>query len=261
MTEAASLAGALDQPGDVGDGERRVAGGHHAEVGDERGEGVVGDLGSGPRDRGDQARLPGAGVADQADVGDDLELEHDLQLVTGLAEEREPGSLALGAGERGVAEPTAAALGDHELGAGADEVGEQLARGGGHHGAVGDREHQVGAVAAAAVGAGPVATVLGPAVRAVVVVQQRGHVGVDAQDHRPAGSAVAAVGATERLELLTMDRRDAVAAPPRGDVQRHPVDERRHCHGAAPEMDAKGGPGSRGRPSSGPRRSTPTGRC
>ena len=99
----------------------------HAEVGDQRGERVVGDLGPGPRDRGDQARLAGAGEADQPDVGDHLELEHDLELVARLAEQREPGRLALGAGERGVAQAAATALGDDELGAGADEVGEHLA--------------------------------------------------------------------------------------------------------------------------------------
>ena len=230
VAQPAALARALDQAGHVGHGERGVAGGDHTEVGDQRRERVVGDLGARPRDRGDQARLAGARVADQADVGDDLELEHDLQLVAGLAEEREAGRLALGAGQRRVAEAAAAALGDDELGAGADQVGEQLARGGGHHGAVGDRQHQVGAVGAAAVGAGTVAAVLGRAVGAVVVVEERGHVGVDPEDHRAARAAVAAVGAAERLELLTMDRGDAVAAPPRGDVQRHPVDERRHGH-------------------------------
>ena len=159
VAEAAALAGALDQAGHVGDGERRVAGGDHAEVGDQRRERVVGDLGPGPRDRGDQAGLAGAREADQADVGDDLELEHDLELVAGLAEQREAGGLALGRGQRGVAEAAAAALGDDELGAGADQVGEHLALRVGDHGAVGDREHQVGAVAAVAVVAGAVAAV------------------------------------------------------------------------------------------------------
>ena len=138
--------------------------------GHQGGERVVGDLGPGPRDRGDQAGLAGAGEADQADVGDDLELEHDVELVAGLAEQREAGRLALGRGQRGVAEPAAPALGDDQLGAGADQVGEDVAPRVGDDGAVGDREHQVGAVAAVAVGAGAVAAVLGPALRAVVVV-------------------------------------------------------------------------------------------
>ena len=81
-----------------------------------------------------------------------------------------PGALRLERRQRGVAEATATALGDHQLGAGADQVGEDGAVAAGDDGAVGDREHQVGAVAAVAVAAGAVATVLGLAVRAVVVV-------------------------------------------------------------------------------------------
>jgi hypothetical protein len=48
--------------------------------------------------------LPGAGEPDQPDVGDDLELEHDLELVAGLAEQREAGALRLLQAQRGVAE-------------------------------------------------------------------------------------------------------------------------------------------------------------
>jgi hypothetical protein len=48
VTEPTSLAGALDEAGNVGDGVRRAAGRHHAEVGHEGGERVVGDLGSCP---------------------------------------------------------------------------------------------------------------------------------------------------------------------------------------------------------------------
>jgi hypothetical protein len=64
----------------------------------------------------------------------------------------------------------------------------------------------------------------------VVVVDQRGDVGVDAEDHRPARTAVAAVGTAERLELLAVHRGYAVAAPARCDVQRHLVDERGDGH-------------------------------
>src|SRR4051794_12008636 len=202
VAEAAALAGALDQAGDVRDGEGGLAGGDDAQVGDQGGEGVVGDLGTGPRDRGYQAGLAGAREADEADVGDHLELEDDLELVAGLAEQGEAGSLALAAGQRGVAEPSTAALSDHQLGARADQVGEDLAAPVGDHGPVGHRQHQVGAVAPAAVTAGTVAAVLGAAAGAVVVVDQGGHVGVDAQDHRAAGSAGAAGGAAERLGVF-----------------------------------------------------------
>ena len=162
VAEAAALAGALDQAGHVGDGERRVAGGDHAEVGHQRGERVVGDLGPGPRDRGDQAGLAGAREADQADVGDDLELEDDLELVAGLAEQREAGGLALGArpaprcrGRRGRPAATTSSVPAPTRSA------RTLPARVGDDGAVGDRQHQVGAVGAVAVGAGAVAAVLG----------------------------------------------------------------------------------------------------
>ena len=55
VAETASLAGALDETGHISDGERGLAGHHDAQVRDQRGEGVVGDLGLGCRDRRDQA--------------------------------------------------------------------------------------------------------------------------------------------------------------------------------------------------------------
>jgi hypothetical protein len=48
VAETAALAGTLDEARHVSDGERRVAGGDHAEVRDQRRERVVGDLGTGP---------------------------------------------------------------------------------------------------------------------------------------------------------------------------------------------------------------------
>ena len=145
-----------------------------------------------------------------------------------------PGTeLVIAEGGRGVAEPAAAALGDHQLGAGADHVGEQVALRIGDHRAVGDREDQVAAVAAVLVVPRPVAAGLGAALGAVVVGQQRGDVRVDPEDHRATGAAVAAVGAAERLELLTVDGRHAVPAAAGADVQRHPVDEGGDSHGCS----------------------------
>jgi len=69
-------------------------------------------------------------------------------------------------------------------------------------------------------------------VRLVVVVDQRGHVGVDTQHDVAAVSAVAAVRAAERLELLPVHGGDPVAAVAGGDVQRHAVDERGDRHAA-----------------------------
>ena len=226
VAETAALAGALDQAGHVGHGEGDVTADDDAEVGDQRGERVVGDLGPGARDRGDQRRLAGARVADQADVGDDLELEGDGAFGAVLAEQGEAGGLARGGGERRVAETAATALGDDQLGLGSGQVGEALAGVGvGDHGPVGDRQHDVVAV-------GPVLVVAAAGLAAgrapvglAVVVDERGHVGVDAEDDGTAVTAVAAVGAAERLELLAVDGGAAVPAVPAEGVQRHLVDE------------------------------------
>ena len=79
QAEALALARAGDEAGHVGDGEDRVAGGDHAEVGHQRREGVVGDLGPRGRHRGDQRGLAGAREPDERDVGDALELEDDVE--------------------------------------------------------------------------------------------------------------------------------------------------------------------------------------
>ena len=55
--------------------------------------------------------LPALGEADQADVGDDLELEGDGPGLALLAQQGEAGCLAAGRGEGGVAEAAATAAG------------------------------------------------------------------------------------------------------------------------------------------------------
>ena len=77
VTEAPALRGPFNEPGDVGDNELRgVAGSrgpvthaHHAEIGNERGEGVVRDLGTSGRDSRDQRGLAHVGKTDQRHVG------------------------------------------------------------------------------------------------------------------------------------------------------------------------------------------------
>ncbi len=229
--EAATVRGSLDEAGYVGDDEGRVAGRDHAEVGDQRGERVVGDLGPGPRDRRDERGLAGAREADQADVGDDLQLEPYLELVARLAQQREAGRLALGGGERGVAEPTATSGGDHQRRAVAHQVGQHVAVRVLDQRAVGDGEDEVLAVATVLVVAGALAAVLGATLRAVVVVDEGRHAGVDLEDDRAALPTVAPVGAAERLELLTVHRGHTVATSSGCEVQRDVVDERGDGHG------------------------------
>ena len=133
------------RPGHVGDREHDLAGADHAEVGHQRGERVVGDLGPGRGQRGDQRRLAGAREADQPDVGHGLELEHEVDDLAGEAEQGEAWGAAARRRQRGVAETAAAAGRGDEPGPGADQVGQHLAVRRGHDGAVGDRELDVAA--------------------------------------------------------------------------------------------------------------------
>ena len=133
--EPLALARALDEAGHVGDGEADVAGLHDAEVRVERREGVVGDLRARGRDRGDEARLAGGREADERDIRDGLQLEDDIALPAGRAEQREAGRLALRVRERRVAETADAAGCDDEAHAGLDHVDERLAGGVLDHGA------------------------------------------------------------------------------------------------------------------------------
>jgi hypothetical protein len=248
QAQAPAGRGARDEAGDVGHGERDVAGADHTQVGHQRGERVVGDLRPGCRHRGDQRRLAGRGEPDQPDVGDALELDDGVERLAGLAEQREARRLAPGVGQRGVAEAALAAVGEDDAGAGADEVGDHLAVRGADHGAGRDVQHAVLAAGAVPVAALAGAAVAGLLVRPVVEVQQRVHVGVDLQDDVAPVAAVPTVGATERLVLLPVDRGHAVPAVAGGDVDDHAVDESGHVRAASPTCLSSATSARAGRP-------------
>ena len=228
MAQAPALAGARDQSRHVGHDELDVTGFDHAEVRDQRGERVVGDLRPGRGHRRDQGGLAGAGEADQPDIGHRLQLEDEAALLPRLALEREPGRLAPRAREGRVPEAAPAARGGHEAGADAEQVGQHLAAGGLDLGPVRHRDDQVGTVGAGAVGALALPAVGGPADRAAVEVEQGGRTRVHLQDHVAAAPAVAPVRAAQRLELLPVNRGAAVSAVAGLHPQRDPVGELRH---------------------------------
>ena len=138
-----------------------------------------------------------------------------------LAEQRKPGGLATLGRQRRVSQSAGAPWRDDPARAVTDEV-DDLA----HQRRVvttvpsGTGEDEVLTFGAAAVAALPGFAVTGLAVRAVVVVEQRGHVAVDDQDDVTAASTVTAVGSAEGLELLAMDGRAPVATASTRDVSR-----------------------------------------
>ena len=221
-----ALGCALDQPGDVRDGVGHVTGHHDSQVGHQRGEGVVRDLGAGPGDGRDQGRLPGARKPDQTDVGHHLQLQLQQPALTLLPQQREAGGLARGGSQRRVAQTTLPARGSDELLALTDQVGQVFAGGGvGDDGADGDGQDDVIGPGTVLVVALAGRTVGGLPHGLAVVVHQGGLRFVGAEAHRPPVPAVAPVRTPEWFELLAAHRGDAVPTVACLDGELDAVDE------------------------------------
>ena len=203
----------FDQAGDVRHDEALVVDADDAEVRLERGEGVIGDLGSRRRDRREQGGLAGVGVADQADVGDDLQLQLDVALLPRLAAGGELRRALHRRGEVHVAQAALAAAGDHHPLAVLQHVRQQLAaRHVSHHRPDGDGDGDVRPGPAVALGraAGFARLALEDALEAEGEQGVLGAVALDV-DAAPA-PAVAAVRAAAGDELLAAHVHRPVAA-------------------------------------------------
>lgn len=231
VAESGALVRALDEAGNVGDDEGFLIGsfadGNDAEVGLECGEGVVGDFGFGRRDARDEGGLADVGVADDADIGEDLELEAEGELFAGVAHFMLARSLVGGRGEVLVAAAAAAGAGDDDALVGMLEVVDEVA---GFlvvdHCADGDLEDDVVSVATGAVGTHAVLAALGAMERVVAEV----HEGVVAlggfHDDVAAAAAVSTGGAATRNEFFSAEGHTAVTTvtgfdPDFGFVDKH----------------------------------------
>ena len=227
--EADALVGALEEPRDVGEDHavarraRLLARVPDAEVGRDGGERVVGHLGLRARRRREQRRFAGVRAADEADVGEELELEQQPPLGAGLAHLREPRRRVARRLERGVAAAAAAAARDAQRLAVRHELAHQppallVADDGA-------RRHADGAVAPALA----VPRLAHPALpfrRAEVhLLPQRVQPLVALEDDGAAAPAVAAARPHLRLVLLAAEGDAAVAAVARGDVDPRAVEE------------------------------------
>ena len=215
--EAGAEVGAFDESGHVGDDIGELIGlladGDNAEVGLEGGEGVVGDFGPGGRDARNEGGFAGVGVADESDVGEQLEDEAVVALFAGAAELVLAGGLVDGGGEVLVAASAASAFGDHYAFIGGFKIMNQLARvlvveGG----ADGNLEGDGAAVESGAVGAEAVFAALGFVLGVVaemdesVVALRTGH------DDVAAAAAVAAGGTAAGHEFFAAEGHAAIAA-------------------------------------------------
>ena len=119
---------AFDQAGNVGQHEVALVDADDAEIGMERGEGIVGDLRLGGRDGGEEGRLAGIGQADEAGIGDQLQPQPDplscaVQAGIGVARR------LVGRGlEMGIAEAAIAACASTNALADFGEVGRSASR-------------------------------------------------------------------------------------------------------------------------------------
>ncbi len=213
VAQPAARVRALDQAGDVGQHEIAVIDHHHAQVGTQGGEGIVGDLGLGAADHRQQGGFAGVGHADDAHVGDQLELQAQPQFLARLALLGHARRLVGGALEGRVAAAAAAAAHDNRLLAVGDQIGDQLVAvaqiddGAGRHG-----DDAVLAGPALLVGAAAVAAALRLEMHLVLKGQQRVEAFVGAQDHVAALAAVAAGRTAVRDVFLAAKGDEAVAA-------------------------------------------------
>src|SRR5207245_10885847 len=110
--------------GDVGDDELPIVEPRDAEVGDERGERIVGDLRSRAGERREERRLARVRQTGEAHVRQELELEPDLAALAFATVLGDPRRAAGAAHEPRVALAGRAAARDHELPAWGHEVGD-----------------------------------------------------------------------------------------------------------------------------------------
>ncbi|OQA37974.1 MAG: hypothetical protein BWY52_03316 [Chloroflexi bacterium ADurb.Bin325] len=232
MAQARAVVRALDEAGDVGPDHIAAVEQHHAKLGFERREGIVGHLGPRRADPAQQSGLARVRRADDAHVGQQLELQVQPALLARLAVLRDARGLVDGRAERSVAAAAAAGPRDQRLLARLGQIRQQkagldIAR----HGPDGHAEDQI-----LALGAGLVLAAAGRAVgRAVVNLlmkrQQRADVGGRLQIHVAAPASVAAARPAARHVRLAAKRHHAVAAVAGLDknpglIQEHPLPPR-----------------------------------
>ena len=213
MTEAGALARALDDARDVRHDEvLLLAHGDHAQIGHEGREVVVGDLRTGCRCHAQQRGLADVRKADQTDVREQLELEHDVALDARQTRLRKARRLTGRGREMRVAPAAVAALCRdirlvirhilHDL-SGFLVADDRAAR---------HADDEVRAVLALAALAAARLAGRRDILFLVAEVQERRQIVIHLEDDRAAAAAVAAVRAARRDILFAVEADLAVAA-------------------------------------------------
>ena len=227
VTQTRPLGGAFDQTRNVGNHKalfRPHA--HHAQVGVEGREGVVGDLGTGIRDGRDQGRLAGIRHAQQAHIGQHAQFELELVCLARPARRLLAGRTVGGGLVVQVAEAAVTALGQQALFAVLQQLHHQFAGFGvADDGAHRHAQHDVFAGGTKLIGATALFAVAGFVTARVAVVNQRVDVAVCDHIDVPASPAVAPVGAAEGNELLTTEADASATTVTGGHINGGFIDE------------------------------------
>ena len=251
VAEPGPAVGTLDQAWEIRENEAAtVLVLHDAEMRLQRGERVVGDLGTGPGETGDQGALSGVGKADQAHVREQAQLESDPLFLAFRSRLREPGRLQGGRGEVHVPEPAPATLGQHPTAVVLAQVREHLAaRDVAHQGARRHPEDHLGRRMPVLVAAAARLAVPRPVFALEAEVEQRGQALVRLEDDVASVSPVAARGAATRDELLPPEGNGSRAAVAGPDEHFRFIDE---LHGTRRPRCPAGSPRAAPRPKPGP---------
>ena len=218
MSQTRSLPRALDQSGDIRhDKAAALAHRNNTENGRDGGEVIVADLGLCLRDDRDQRALADVREADQSDVRQKLQLEHDVEFLTGQTGLRETRHLTDGRREMRIAPAALAASRDDMRLAVGDVREDAVAAFLPDESSQRHADDQILRVLAAAASSPAVFSARRGVFSFVAEIGKRAEVGVGKKNDVAASAAVAAVGTACRDILLAVKRHRSVAAVARFD--------------------------------------------
>ena len=214
MAEADAVRRALDETRNVGHDETLlIVRLDDAEHGRDRREMIFGNLRPCGRDRGHEARLADARIADEADISKQFELEDQVLRLARFAELRKRRSAIRCIREFRIAAAAATALCDDGFLPDFREVGDEFSRRLVAHRRSGrDFDDAWCRIRAVLVLDVAVLAIIGLEFPMIAEIEQRVHIRIDAEDDIAAAPAIAARRAAFRHELLAAERRLAMPA-------------------------------------------------
>ena len=239
LAKAGAVARAFDEAGDIGDHELAVIQSCDAEVWRQRGEGIVGDLGTRARESREEGRLSGVRQAREADVREQLELEIDLSALALTAVLRDPRRAPRAGRETRVALPCRSAAREDDLVARRDEVRDGFAGGPvDDERARWDGQHTIRPGATGPVPSATRLSRLGLDLLGEAKIGERPELGIDTKHDVAASTAVAAIGAAARHVGLAAERDHTSTAVAGLQDDPRAIDE--HCYSVPAQPGAAG---------------------